>query len=177
MTAQGDEAGALRALRLFRGAAMPFDDSTLETYNRRPRTRLAKGAHDDPRSGVCILEAALAAAGYPHQAIMDADEMPPEFSPVLCDFAMAVCDAVPDGWRDALLYPFITGLAGTAASPEVEDAREAYIVGEVYRRIVGEEYEPAALFLDVVNDIELTDHPQKWEIAGQILDEAMSVVA
>jgi hypothetical protein len=42
-------------------------------------------------------------------------------------------DAVPDGWRDALPYPFITGLAGTAASPEVEDAREAYIVGEVYR--------------------------------------------
>jgi hypothetical protein len=151
---------------------MPFDVALLNSY-REPEFPLAKGAHDDPSEGRCVLEWALAVGGFPHEAIEDADELPLCFSRPLCGFALALNDGMPDELRSKLLGPFVQRLAGTAGLPETEAARAAYITEEVYSRIVGEQYEPASMFCDMVHDIEFSGHPQKWEIAVKILDEAI----
>jgi hypothetical protein len=84
---------------------MPFDDVTFQTY-RKPEFHLSRGAHFERSEGVCVLEAALARAGYPHQRVTDAQEMPREFSRVLGAYAMAINDALPDDLRTPLLEPY-----------------------------------------------------------------------
>jgi hypothetical protein len=76
-------------------------------------------------------------------------------------FAQALNDSIPDDLRSRLLSPFVRRLAGSYRSAYFEAECWRYIVREVYRRIVGEEYEPSSLCYDVVNDIELSDHPRK----------------
>jgi hypothetical protein len=161
---------------------MPFDVALLDSY-RDPEFPLATDAHENPEDGRCVLEWALAVGGFPHVAVTDSDELPLCFSRPLCGFALALNDGMPDELRSKLLGPFVRRLAETARLPEVEVERRVYIVREVDRRIMSREWDddeyanelPVAV--DVVGEIELSDHPQKWEIAVKILDEAMSVVA
>jgi hypothetical protein len=159
---------------------MPFDVALLEAY-REPEFPLAKGAHDNPEDGHCVLEWALAVGGFPHEAVTDADELPLCFSRPLAGYALALNDGMPDELRSKLLGPFVKRLAGTAGLPEVEVARTVYIVREVDRRIMGRDWDDdeyadeLPVVVDVVGEIELSDHPQKWEIAVEILDEAISL--
>ena len=152
---------------------MPFDVALLESY-REPEFRIAKGAHENPEEGRCVLEWALAVGSFPHHAVTDAEDMPAGFSRAVCGYAQALNDTLPDDLRSRLLSPFVHRLAGSCRGPDLETECWRNIVREVYRRIVGEQYEPATVAYDVVNDIESSKHPQKWEIAVNILNEAIS---
>jgi hypothetical protein len=84
---------------------------------------------------------------------------------------------MPDELRSKLLGPFVRRLAETARLPEVEVARRVYIVREVDRRIMGREWDddeyanelPVAV--DVVGEIELSDHPTR-RVGGGGLETA-----
>jgi hypothetical protein len=105
----------------------------MESFAHLLNWKLKQGSHPFPGKdgGTCINEAALVAAGFAYKPIRAAEDMPACFSRPICRFAMHLNDEASDTDRQRLL-PFVTRLA-CADTPEVELAREAYIVGRAGR--------------------------------------------
>src|ERR1700689_1808758 len=102
------------------------------------RFYLAKGAHEYtwPIGPVCLLEAAIVAAGFPYRPVCSRADLPHSFSPSLSVYGIHLNEASPDHLRQDLLTPFITRLPFTASTFEVEAARAAFIALETCRRII-----------------------------------------
>ncbi len=79
--------------------------------------RLARGAHQTPEQGTCLLEAVAYVAGEPHS------DHPECVCPVLAAFGRAWNDALDDDSRNRILAPFVCRLVGTRSTAEVQDAR------------------------------------------------------
>jgi hypothetical protein len=77
---------------------------------------LEKGAHK-PNDGFCVMEAVAYIAGEPWT------DHPACASPVIAAFMRSWNDSLNDDDRNRLLKPYVTKLVGTAATPEIEDAR------------------------------------------------------
>ena len=92
--------------------------------------RLAAGGHVSPDGlgNVCATEAAIIAAGLEYRPVGGAHALPSCFSRVIGQFVIHLNDEMPDDVRQRLL-PFVTRLAGTAASPDVEFARGDFLAG------------------------------------------------
>lgn len=103
-------------------------------YDFRPMLnwQLKSGSHDfpGPDGGTCINEAAIVAAGFPYHPIGHVAEMPPCFSQILSQFALILNDDMPSGQRQRLI-PYVTRLAGTADTHEVERKRASYLAMKV----------------------------------------------
>ena len=99
-------------------------------WNSTLNWRLLSGSHDfpGPDGGTCINEAAIVAAGFQYSPIHSASDCPPCFSRVLSSFAILLNDHMPDDLRQSLLLPFVTRLAGTADTPEIERQRFDFII-------------------------------------------------
>jgi hypothetical protein len=99
--------------------------------------RLLKGSHGFPGrdGGTCINEAAIVAAGFEYRSVEDVGDMPPCFSPVIAQYALALNDRMPGDQRQRLL-PFVARLAGTADEPGVELHRAEHLALEACRRFL-----------------------------------------
>jgi hypothetical protein len=102
------------------------------------RFYLAKGAHEYmwPIGPVCLLEAAIVAAGFPYRPVHSRADVPDCFSPSLSVYGIHLNEASPDRLRQGLLARFITKLPFTTSTFEVEAARAAFIALETCRRII-----------------------------------------
>jgi hypothetical protein len=91
--------------------------------------KLARGSHapDNPDEDVCLVEAAIIAAGFERRGVGRAQDCPACFSRVLAQYAILLNDAMPDDLRNELLLPFVTRLAGTADRASAEATRAAFI--------------------------------------------------
>jgi hypothetical protein len=91
--------------------------------------KLLSGSHDfpGPDGGTCINEAAIIAAGFEYRKVGIAQDCPPCFSRPIASYAISLNDKMPDALRQNLLMPFVTRLAGTADTPEVEQQRAEFI--------------------------------------------------
>jgi hypothetical protein len=78
---------------------------------------LAKGAHEDLREGVCVMEAVSYIAGEPWS------DYPKCVCPVIASFCRAWNDALPQDKRDELLKPLISRLINTLSSKNIEVRR------------------------------------------------------
>ena len=78
---------------------------------------LKAGAHNPDTGEMCLLEAVAFVAGEPWT------DHPACASPVIAAFLRSWNDTLGDELRNRLLKPYVYRLVGTAASPEVEDAR------------------------------------------------------
>jgi hypothetical protein len=102
------------------------------------RFYLAKGAHEYmwPIGPVCLSEAAIVAAGFPHRPVYSRADLPDCFSRSLSVYGIHLNEASPDHLRQDLLTSFITKLPFTTSTFEVEAARAALIALETCRRII-----------------------------------------
>lgn len=94
--------------------------------------KLLAGSHDFPGKdgGTCINEAAIVAAGMEYREVMSVGDFPPCFSPVLGQAAMWLNDNITnDDERTRLLLPFVTRLAGTSDSNDIEERRASAFIG------------------------------------------------
>ena len=75
---------------------------------------LAKGGHNSPEQGLCLLEAAAFVSGLPHS------DHPPCVCEVLGNFGRGLNDCLPDESRQRLipLIPRMLGTAGDGRSQE-----------------------------------------------------------
>lgn len=91
--------------------------------------KLLQGSHDmpGPDGGTCINEAAIVAAGLPYRKIGRASDLPPCFSRPIGAYAMSLNDCMGDDARQKLI-PFVTRLAGTTDTIEIEYQRTEWIV-------------------------------------------------
>ena len=82
--------------------------TTAERFDLLPFAQLAKGAHDNPADGVCLLEAVAWVSGEKHS------DHPTCASPILGTFGRSLNDVLPDDKRQRLvaLVPSIVGTAG-----------------------------------------------------------------
>lgn len=83
--------------------------------------RLSKGKHSSPDDGACVIELASMLAGEPFS------DHPRSVSPPIAAFLRGYNDLL-DGERRQDLYPYAAKVVGTAASPEVEDARTRHLL-------------------------------------------------
>ena len=99
-------------------------------WNKILNWRLLSGSHKfpGPDGGTCINEAAIIAAGFQYSPIHSANDCPPCFSRVFSSYAISLNDHMPDDLRQSLLLPFVTRLAGTADTPEIERQRFDFII-------------------------------------------------
>ncbi len=99
----------------------------METFDHVLNWKLKTGSHrfPGPDGGTCINEAALVAAGFEYQPIIDVRQMPKCFSRPICHLAMVLNDQAHDIERQRLL-PYVARLA-CADTPEVEQQRANYI--------------------------------------------------
>ncbi len=99
---------------------------------------LKSGSHDfpGPDGGTCINEAAIVAAGFEYKSVSSAHDCPPCFSRPLSSFALMLNDSMPNDLRNKLLKPFVTRLAGTADTPEIERERMTFMIVQIARRMV-----------------------------------------
>ena len=99
-------------------------------WNKILNWKLLSGSHKfpGPDGGTCINEAAIVAAGFKYHAVSSAADCPPCFSRVLSAYAITLNDRLPDDRRQELLMPFVTRLAGTADTPEIERQRFDFIM-------------------------------------------------
>jgi hypothetical protein len=88
--------------------------SRLRELDARP---LAKGAHDGPEDGCCIMEAVAYVAGEPWS------DHPECACPVISTFLRSWNDSLPDGERDTLLRPLVIKLVGTRSTKKIEHSR------------------------------------------------------
>jgi hypothetical protein len=93
--------------------------------------KILRGSHEfpGPDGGTCINEAAIVAAGYPYQPVRRIDDCPASFSRPLALYAMCLNEIVlSDELRQELLMPFVTRLAGSADTLDVEMQRVGLIL-------------------------------------------------
>jgi hypothetical protein len=100
--------------------------------------KLLAGSHKfpGPDGGTCINEAALVAAGFKYKRISELNDCPRCFSRIISAYTIGLNDRMPDDLRQKLLLPFVTRLAGTADTPEVERSRSELIVLRTVRDII-----------------------------------------
>src|SRR5499426_4127338 len=97
-------------------------------FQRMLEWKLLRGSHEfpGPDGGTCVNEAAIVAAGYPYTPVRRIDDCPASFSRPLALYAMCLNDIVlDDTLRQELLLPFVTRLAGSADTPEIDLQRVA----------------------------------------------------
>lgn len=99
--------------------------------------QLLAGSHEfpGPSGGTCINEAALVAAGFPYKSVQSAHDMPACFSRVISAFAIGLNDGFSNAERQRLI-PFVTRLAGSADSREVEQKRAEYLVKSLVNNVI-----------------------------------------
>jgi hypothetical protein len=110
-------------------------------FERMLNWKILRGSHEfpGPDGGTCVNEAAIVAAGYPYQPVRRIDDCPASFSRPLALYAMCLNEIIlSDALRQELLMPFVTRLAGSADTPEVELARVASIVQQTVATILPE---------------------------------------
>ena len=107
----------------------------LQDFNALLNWELKKGSHEFPgaNGGTCINEAAIVAAGFEYKKVSNVEDMPPCFSKVICNYALALNDTMPDQIRTKKLQPFVVRLAGTADTAEVERERAEYLAWQAVR--------------------------------------------
>ena len=110
----------------------------MENFKSITEWRLLKGSHKfpGPEGGTCINEAAIIAAGFEYKEVHSANDCPPCFSRPIAAYAIKLNDSMPDELRQSLLMPFVTRLAGTADTREVEALRVKYMAIEGIKRIL-----------------------------------------
>src|SRR3954452_4045563 len=104
---------------------------TAADFQRMLTWKLLRGSHEfpGPDGGTCVNEAAIVAAGYPYQPVRRIDDCPPSFSRPLALYAMCLNEIVlSDELRQELLMPFVTRLAGSADTLDVEMQRVGLIL-------------------------------------------------
>jgi hypothetical protein len=101
------------------------------------KVRLSHGFHEQPNDDgyLCLVEAAIIAAGFRPRAVKSSDDCPACFSKVIAQYAIALNDAMPDRIRNELLPPFIIRIARTAATTTIEEERIDYIIRNTLQRI------------------------------------------
>ena len=118
----------------------PFD------FTRLLNWKILRGSHEfpGPDGGTCINEAAIVAAGYSYRPVRRIDDCPASFSRPLALYAMCLNEIViNDQLRQELLLPFVTRLAGSADTLEVEMARVGLILQRTIATILPEAFERA----------------------------------
>jgi hypothetical protein len=83
--------------------------------------------------------------------------------------------ALPDDLRTPLLEPYTRRRFGTGSGIDIEGKRWKFIWEAIFWRILPTEPEEKVLFIDLVGEIERCRHPRKWELAVEILDDAMAI--
>jgi hypothetical protein len=106
------------------------EDHKMDSFKHITEWRLLKGSHkfSGPEGGTCINEAAIIAAGFKYKEVHSAKDCPPCFSLPIAAYAIKLNDSMPDDMRQELLIPFVTRLAGTADTPEIELKRGHFMV-------------------------------------------------
>jgi hypothetical protein len=130
--------------------------------------KILRGSHEfpGPDGGTCINEAAIIAAGYPYRPVRRIDDCPPSFSRPLALYAMCLNEIVlGDDFRQELLLPFVSRLAGSADSLEVEMARVGLIIQRTVATILPEALERAGCDRDA----------RRCRAAGTIRDAVAAV--
>ena len=116
----------------------PFD------FGRMLNWKILRGSHEfpGPDGGTCVNEAAIVAAGYPYTPVRRIDDCPASFSRPLALYAMCLNEIVlNDALRQELLMPFVTRLAGSADTIEVDMERVAVILRRTVAEILPEAFE------------------------------------
>jgi hypothetical protein len=100
--------------------------------------KLLSGSHDFPGAdgGTCISEAAIIAAGFKYKKVNSASDCPLCFSPLISAFAILLNDQMSDDLRQELLMPFVTRLAGTADTQEIERQRYEFLIVGLIRDVM-----------------------------------------
>jgi hypothetical protein len=116
----------------------PFD------FGRMLNWKILRGSHEfpGPDGGTCVNEAAIVAAGYPYTPVRRIDDCPASFSRPLALYAMCLNEIVlNDDLRQELLIPFVTRLAGSADTLEIDMERVALILRRTVAEILPEALE------------------------------------
>ena len=119
-------------------AAIPFD------FGRMLNWKILRGSHEfpGPDGGTCVNEAAIIAAGYPYTPVRRIDDCPASFSRPMALYAMCINEIVlNDDLRQELLMPFVTRLANSADTLDVELERHALILRRTVSEILPEALE------------------------------------
>lgn len=105
--------------------------------------RLLSGSHEfpGPEGGTCINEAAVVASGFDYREVQSVDDLPECFSRILGGLALTINDEMGEDEkanerRTRLLSPFITRLAGSKDTEQVEEQRLNVFVNTLYHDIL-----------------------------------------
>lgn len=132
-------------LKFLMGRAAPRAEATPSfDFGRLLNWKILRGSHEfpGPHGGTCVNEAAIVAAGYPYTPVRRIDDCPASFSRPLALYAMCLNEIVlDDALRQELLLPFVTRLAGSADSPDVDMQRVALILQRTVAEIVPDAFE------------------------------------
>ncbi len=107
-------------------------------FNHILNWKLLSGSHKfpGPEGGTCINEAAIVASGFEYRTVRNSHDCPPCFSTLFSEYALGLNDGIMiDNLRQELLMPFVTRLAGTADTLDVEMIRAKYMTEQVEERI------------------------------------------
>lgn len=106
-------------------------------FNHILNWQLLAGSHEfpGPEGGTCINEAAIVASGFEYRSVRNSHDCPPCFSSLFSEFALSLNDGMYNDQRQKLLMPFVTRLAGSADTEEVEFFRARYMTEQVEERI------------------------------------------
>lgn len=113
-------------------------------FGRMLNWKILRGSHEfpGPDGGTCVNEAAIVAAGYPYTPVRRIDDCPASFSRPLALYAMCLNEIVlSDDLRQQLLMPFVTRLAGSADTLEVDMERVALILRRTVSEILPQAFE------------------------------------
>src|SRR5215475_14795915 len=116
----------------FRARVVPRMQATTGfDFGRLLNWKILRGSHEfpGPDGGTCVNEAAIVAAGYSYTPVLRIDDCPLSFSRPLALYAMCLNEIVlDDTMRQQLLLPFVTRLAGSADTADVDMHRVALIL-------------------------------------------------
>src|SRR5262245_9233003 len=128
----------------FTGRAAPRAQTTPSfDFGRLLNWKILRGSHEfpGPDGGTCVNEAAIVAAGYPYKPVRRIDDCPLTFSRPMALYAMCLNEIIlGDGLRQELLMPFVTRLAGSADTQQVEMQRMALIIQRTVATILPEAF-------------------------------------
>jgi hypothetical protein len=111
---------------------MEIKMENIDQFNAMCDWELKAGSHDfpGPHGGTCINEAAIIAAGFKYKKVSSWMDCPPCFSPLVSQYAIVLNDHLNDIDRQKLM-PFVTKIAGTKGSNELEEARALWFVRQI----------------------------------------------